>query len=45
MGQRLETGADAVGAFADNGFLSIQINPAVSAASNPVPFLNQPLDR
>lgn len=34
---------DADGENADDGFLSIQINPAGSAAANPVPFLNQPL--
>lgn len=34
---------DTDGKSADNGFLSIQINPAGSAAANPVPFLNQPL--
>ena len=34
---------DADGVSAVNGLLSIQINPATSAAANPVPFLNQPL--
>ena len=33
---------DAAGVTVDNGFLSIQINPA-SGTRNPVPFLNQPL--
>jgi len=33
---------DATGVTADNGFLSVQINPQ-AAAANPVPFLNQPL--
>jgi len=34
------TVTDATGAFAFNGFLSIQINP-IAAAGNPAPFLNQ----
>lgn len=33
---------DATGASTDDGFLSIQINPAAVPA-NPIPFLNQPL--
>jgi hypothetical protein len=37
----IATDADSVTAV--DGFLSIQINPAVTAAANPVPFLNQPL--
>jgi hypothetical protein len=34
---------DADGASADDGFLSIQIDPGSAAAANPAPFLNQPL--
>jgi hypothetical protein len=37
------TVTDAVGRSAWNGFLSIQINPGVSSAANPVPYLNLPL--
>lgn len=36
------TVTDATGVTVDDGFLSIQINPA-GAPGNPVPFLNQPL--
>jgi FG-GAP-like repeat/Putative Ig domain len=36
------TVTDATGAIAVNGFLSVQINP-ISAAANPIPFLNQTL--
>jgi hypothetical protein len=36
------TVTDATGAFAVNGFLSVQITPT-GPAGNPVPFLNQPL--
>ena len=34
---------DADGASADDGFLSIRIDPGSAAAANPAPFLNQPL--
>jgi hypothetical protein len=34
---------DADGENANNGFLTLQINPAGAASANPVPFLNQPL--
>jgi hypothetical protein len=34
---------DADSENADDGFLSIQINPASEATAHPVPFLNQPL--
>jgi hypothetical protein len=37
------TVTDAAGAFAIDGFLSIQVDPAGPTAANPVPFLNQPL--
>lgn len=37
------TVTDADGENADNGFLSIRINPNAAVAANPVPFLNQPL--
>ncbi|MGB6130901.1 MAG: FG-GAP-like repeat-containing protein [Acidobacteriaceae bacterium] len=37
------TATDADNAFAYDGALSIQINPAGATAANPVPFLNQPL--
>lgn len=39
--EAIATDADSL--FGVNGFLSIQINPAGSATTNPVPFLNQPL--